>query len=129
MATAGKTSRKSSGNSAGAGGPVGTKTKPSATTKAVPTKRSGLSRVLQRPRRQVVEERRPASGRYTPPIPRSVKRSPGWYPWVLLTLLVAGVLCIILNYIEVLPSSPTNWYVLGGLIAILAAALMATAYR
>jgi hypothetical protein len=48
---------------------------------------------------------------------------------VLLGLLFLGVLCIILDYIQVLPASPTNWYVLGGLIAILAAALMATSYR
>jgi hypothetical protein len=72
--------------------------------------------------------RRP-SGRYTPPIPKSVKRSPRWYPWVLLGLLLVGVLSIILNYIQVLPASPTNWYVVGGLIAILVAALMATSYR
>jgi hypothetical protein len=72
---------------------------------------------------------RPPSGRYTPPIPRSVKRSPRWYPWVLLTLLLLGVICIILNYIGVLPKSPTNWYVLGGLISILAGALMATGYH
>jgi len=48
---------------------------------------------------------------------------------VLLGLLLVGVLSIILNYIQVLPASPTNWYVVGGLIAILVAALMATSYR
>jgi hypothetical protein len=36
---------------------------------------------------------------------------------------------IILNYINVLPSSPSNWYLLGGLGAILAGALAATQYR
>jgi hypothetical protein len=30
---------------------------------------------------------------------------------------------------SILPASPTNWYVVGGLVAILAAALMATGYR
>jgi hypothetical protein len=74
------------------------------------------------------KDRRP-SGRYTPPIPKSVKRSPRWYPWVLLSLLLVGVLCIILDYIQVLPASPTNWYVVAGLVAILLAALMATSYR
>lgn len=44
-------------------------------------------------------------------------------------MLVLGALCIILDYIQVLPASPTNWYVVGGLVAILAAALMATSYR
>lgn len=70
-----------------------------------------------------------AAGRYTPPIPRQVRRSPRWYPWMLLTLLLLGVLFIVLNYIDALPSSPTNWYTLGGLICILAAALLSTRYR
>ncbi|HUY30380.1 MAG TPA: cell division protein CrgA [Acidimicrobiales bacterium] len=69
------------------------------------------------------------SGRYTAPIPHSVKRSPRWYPWVLLTMLVLGALAIILNYIDVLPASPTSWYVVGGMLAILGAAVMATRYR
>ncbi|MHB1597570.1 MAG: cell division protein CrgA [Acidimicrobiales bacterium] len=75
------------------------------------------------------KDRARTNGRYTAPIPRSVKRSPRWYPWVLLGLLLVGALCVILNYIQVLPASPTNWYVVGGLAAILAAALMATSYR
>jgi len=69
------------------------------------------------------------SGRYTAPIPKEVRRSPRWYPWMLLALLLVGILCIILNYIDVLPASPTNWYVVGGLVAILASALLATRYR
>jgi hypothetical protein len=72
---------------------------------------------------------RVASGRYTPPIPREVRRSPRWYPWVLLALLVGGVAAIIFNYTQLLPSSPTNWYTVGGLVAILVAALAATRYR
>jgi hypothetical protein len=48
---------------------------------------------------------------------------------MILTLLIGGVFAIILNYIQALPSSPTNWYTLGGLIAILAGALSATRYR
>jgi Cell division protein CrgA len=70
-----------------------------------------------------------SSGRYTPPIPREVRRSPRWYPWMLLGLLVVGIAAIILNYVQALPASPTNWYTLGGLVAILAAALAATRYR
>jgi len=73
--------------------------------------------------------KRPASGRYTPPIPREVRRSPRWYPWVLLGLLLLGIATIILNYVAALPASPTNWYTLGGLIAILVAALAATRYH
>jgi hypothetical protein len=78
---------------------------------------------------RVTEKPRPASGRYTPPIPRQVRRSPRWYPWMLLSLLLLGVLFIVLNYIDALPSSPTNWYTLGGLICILSAALLSTRYR
>lgn len=48
---------------------------------------------------------------------------------MLLTLLLVGVLFIVLNYIDALPSSPTNWYTLGGLICILSAALLSTRYR
>ena len=69
------------------------------------------------------------NGRYTPPIPREVRHSPRWYPWVLLGLLLGGVIAIIFNYIQLLPASPTNWYTLGGLVAILVAALAATRFR
>lgn len=72
---------------------------------------------------------RPPSGRYTPPIPRSVKRSPAWYPFVLLGLLFAGVFIIIVNYVSVLPGSPSNWYTIVAIVGILIAAFMATTYR
>ena len=72
---------------------------------------------------------RPDSGRYTPPIPPDVRRSPRWFPFALLALLVIGVLAIILNYIQLLPASPTNWYTLVGLVLILSGALAATRYR
>ena len=44
-------------------------------------------------------------------------------------MLLAGIVLIILNYVDALPSSPTNWYTIGGLAAILAGATMATRYR
>ena len=71
--------------------------------------------------------RRP--GRYTPPIPRYVRRSPPWFPYLLLSLLLLGVVVIILNYMQVLPASPTNWYTLGGMLAILSSAVSATYYH
>lgn len=77
----------------------------------------------------MTQKTRAGSGRYTPPIPRQVRRSPRWYPWFLLGLLVVGALFIVLNYIDALPASPTNWYTLGGLICILSAALLSTRYR
>jgi hypothetical protein len=72
---------------------------------------------------------RRGSGRYTEPIPRSVHRSPVWYPWMLLALLLVGLVAIILNYIDLLPASPSNWYTVGGLISIVAGALAATRYH
>lgn len=68
-------------------------------------------------------------GRYTAPIPKSVKRSPRWYPYVILGLLIFGVLIIILNFVGALPSSPTNWYTLVGLLTILVSVVMGTRYR
>jgi len=75
------------------------------------------------------KDRSQEGGRYTPPIPRDVRHSPRWYPWLLLSLLLLGVIVIILNYVQVLPASPTNWYTLAGLIGILSGAMLATRYR
>jgi hypothetical protein len=44
-------------------------------------------------------------------------------------LLLGGVIAIILNYIDLLPSSPSNVYTAVGLVAILIAAFAATRYR
>lgn len=113
---------KSPGRGSRAGAPPG---RGGGARTAAPTRRRlGRTRAAQPPPRQSR-----TSGRYTAPIPHSVKRSPRWYPWVLLTMLVLGALAIILNYIDVLPASPTSWYVVGGMLAILGAAVMATRYR
>jgi len=71
----------------------------------------------------------PKPGRYTPPIPKQVRRSPSWYPYVLLTLLVGGLLMIVLNYIHVLPGGTSNWYLLGGIGLIVSGLFMATRYH
>jgi len=70
-----------------------------------------------------------ASKRYTPPVPREVKRSPAWFPWMLLSLFIAGILAVIGNYASFFPASPSNWYTLAGLVCILTGALAATYYR
>jgi hypothetical protein len=70
-----------------------------------------------------------ASSRYTPPIPRSVKVSPKWMGPLILAVLVAGALMIVLNYFNVLPASPTNWYLLGGIAFIAVGFITATQYR
>ena len=69
------------------------------------------------------------SGRYTPPIPRNVKKSPRWHGVTILVLLVGGGLMIILNYFKALPASPTNWYLLGGIALIAGGFALATRYR
>lgn len=47
----------------------------------------------------------------------------------ILGLLVLGTLMIVLNYFDVLPSSPTNWYLLGGILLIASGFVVATQYR
>jgi hypothetical protein len=69
------------------------------------------------------------SSRYTPPVPRSVKVSPKWMGPSILGLLILGAMMIVLNYFDVLPSSPTNWYLLGGIGLIAAGFVTATQYR
>ncbi len=55
--------------------------------------------------------------------------SPSWVPMLMGALLVVGVLVILLNYVDVLPGSPSNWYLLGGLGMILGGIVTATQYR
>ncbi|MDA8072409.1 MAG: cell division protein CrgA [Actinomycetota bacterium] len=61
-------------------------------------------------------KRRRQGGRYTPPTPRQVRVSPKWLAPLIGLILLIGVSMIILNYFDVLPASPTNWYLLGGIV-------------
>lgn len=70
-----------------------------------------------------------ASSRYTPPIPKTYKESPRWVPVLMFALLGIGVVVIILNYLGLLPSAPTNWYLLVGLAGILGGIVTATQFR
>ncbi len=71
-----------------------------------------------------------ASTRYTPPTDRVVEMPSPWYiPALMFTLWGIGVLLIFLNYVELLPGAQSNWYLLGGLGAILAGIIVATQYR
>lgn len=71
-----------------------------------------------------------SSPRYTPPIPREVKVSPRWVPFLILGLLLLGVLVIILNYLPgVMPGGTSSWYLLVGLGLIVAGFVVATGYR
>lgn len=69
------------------------------------------------------------SGRYTPPIPDEYRSSPWWVPAMVLTFMGIGVIVIILNYLTLLPASPTNWYLLGGLVGVIAGFVAATRWR
>ena len=67
-------------------------------------------------------------GRYTPPTPKSVRKSPRWYGVLTLLLLLLGVLVILLNYLSVLPTV-SAWYLVVGLVLIFVGFMMATRYR
>jgi hypothetical protein len=71
------------------------------------------------------------SGRYTKPIPKSVRRSPKWYGGAVLLLLILGVLVIMVNYLSHFPfvSHGSPWGLVAGLVMIFAGFLMATRYR
>jgi len=70
-----------------------------------------------------------SSGKYTPPVPKTVRRSPQWFGAVVLILLILGVLLILLNYLTVLPGSVSAWYLVAGLVVIFLGFVMATRYR
>jgi hypothetical protein len=71
----------------------------------------------------------PQGGRYTKPVPRSVRRSARWYGPTVLFLLVGGVAVVVLNYLTVLPGSVSTWYLVGGIVALFVGFMMATRYR
>lgn len=71
----------------------------------------------------------PPSARYTPPVPHSVKVSPGWVPVLMFTFLILGSLLVVVNYTDVLPGGASNWYLLGGIGLIFAGFITATRYH
>ncbi len=72
---------------------------------------------------------RTTTGRYTAPIPEEYRSSPWWVPAIMLGLFGIGVLAILLNYLSLLPGSPSNWYLLGGLGGIILGFISATRYH
>jgi cell division protein CrgA len=69
------------------------------------------------------------TGRYTPPVPKTVKVSPTWVPVLMGTLLALGALVIILNYVGVLPGGASNAYLLVGLALITGGFITATQWH
>jgi hypothetical protein len=71
------------------------------------------------------------SGRYTAPIPKSVRHSPPWFGALVLILLIGGVLVITVNYLAHLPFAAhgSPWGLVVGLVMIFGGFLMATRYH
>ena len=68
-------------------------------------------------------------GRYTAPIPKEMKVSPPWYPWMVLAIFLAGGLVIVLNYVGLLGGHASNWFLLIGLGLIVAGFVAATRWH
>jgi hypothetical protein len=68
-------------------------------------------------------------GRVTKRRPAGADRSPQWYGWLILSLLIFGILVITLNYLSVLPGSTSAWYLALGLVTIFGAFFLATGYK
>ncbi len=75
------------------------------------------------------------SGRYTAPTSRSAAaaqadfdtESAPWVAWLMFAFFAVGLVIIMSNYMfSFLPSSPNNWYLLGGLSAMIAGFITAT---
>lgn len=66
------------------------------------------------------------SGRYTAPIPASMRESPRWIPALMLGLLILGAILIILRN---LVFTGNNWLTLLGLASILGGLYTATKWR
>jgi hypothetical protein len=75
------------------------------------------------------KDTRAVNKRYTAPIPKSVRHSPPWFGPLLLALLVIGLFLIVGNYVGIMPASPSNYYLIGGLVGIVTGAMMATQYH
>ena len=68
--------------------------------------------------------------RYTPPPPKNLPPSPLWVPVAMATMLGAGLLIIVLNYLNALPGPDTeNRYLLLGIALISGGFVTATNYR
>lgn len=70
-----------------------------------------------------------ARGRVTKRRPPSDKHSPHWWGPLVLVLLVAGMLTIVLNYLQVLPGAASPWYLAAGLLVLFVGFYLATHYR
>jgi hypothetical protein len=76
-----------------------------------------------------------SSGRYTAKSEKAaaeelaLQTTRPWIPWLMFALLAIGGLLIVLNYVGVWPNAPSNWYLLGGIVAITGGFITATQLR
>jgi hypothetical protein len=72
----------------------------------------------------------PGSGRYTPPQPKSAKRSPLWIPVAMFTMLGCGIAVILANYLGLLPGGDAqNSDLVLGLVLMVGGFVLSTQYR
>ena len=93
----------------------------------------GAGDVSSVPSKRVTAKGTGSPSRYTPKTPTASRApSPRWVPVLMFGLWAAGLLVIVLNYMGVLPGSSdggNGWYLVGGLVAILAGIMVSTRYR
>ncbi|MBO0730399.1 MAG: cell division protein CrgA, partial [Acidimicrobiaceae bacterium] len=97
--------------------------------KDAPTGRVTPKGGASRSRTPSAERGRPASGRYTAPIPIELRESSWWVPALMLTFFGLGLVCILLNYLGVLPGGTSNIYLFVGLGLIVVGFITATRWR
>ncbi|MGC8463274.1 MAG: cell division protein CrgA [Acidimicrobiales bacterium] len=88
---------------------------------------SGKGGKARRSGRQAVAST--TSERYTPPQPKSAKKSPPWMGALIIALFTLGVLLIILNYVNALPGGVSNWWLVGAIGLVFAGLMAATKYH
>ncbi len=79
------------------------------------------------------KRRKPAPAkpsRYTPPKPKTAKRSPLWVPATMFTALGAGMVVILGNYLQLLPGGTVrNSYLFLGLGLLVSGFVLSTQLR
>ncbi len=108
-------------------GPVATSTKGPGGASRKGKSAAGRTATSKVGRYKTAEE----SGRYTAPIPKSVRHSPPWFGALILVLLIGGVAVITVNYLGHLPfmAHGSPWGLVIGLVMIFTGFLLATRYR
>ena len=72
-----------------------------------------------------------ASSRYTPKVPQYEKESPRWWPVMMMSFFVIGGILILIKYLGWVPGGQngSQWWIVGGLVSVLAGLFSATKWR